>query len=75
MRTHYDFSEAKPNPHAKRLKKPVTLRLETEVVDYFKQLADETGLRYQTLINSFLRDCVSKKKRPTMEWRKGRAGS
>jgi hypothetical protein len=44
MRKHYDFSQAKPNPYAKRLKKEVTLRLDERTVDYFEGLAEETGI-------------------------------
>lgn len=59
MRAHYDFSKAKRNPYAKLLKKPVTIRLDEGTIDYFKQLAEETELPYQSLINLYLRDCAA----------------
>jgi len=37
------------NPCAGK-KKPVTIHLSPEVVDYFKGLAEETGLPYPTLM-------------------------
>ena len=51
MRKEYDFSKSVKNPYAKHLKKQVTLRLGIDVIDYFKKLAEETGVPYQNLIN------------------------
>lgn len=60
MRAEYDFSKMKKrrNPYAARLKKPVTIRLGDDVIEYFKAMADEMGVPYQNLINLYLRDCV-----------------
>ena len=69
MRDEYDFSKGKRNPYARRLKKSVTIRLDESTVEYFKQMAEETGIRYQTLINLYLRDCAASKKRLAMKWR------
>ncbi len=68
MRKEYDFSKAKKNPYASKLKRQVTIRLEPEVIDYFKDLATQNGIPYQTLINLFLRDCAQSKKKPVIEW-------
>ncbi|MBT5804289.1 MAG: antitoxin [Gemmatimonadetes bacterium] len=68
MRKEYDFSKAKKNPYARKLKRQVTIRLEPEVIDYFKDLATQNGIPYQTLINLFLRDCAQSKKKPVIEW-------
>jgi uncharacterized protein (DUF4415 family) len=68
MKKHYDFSNARANPYAKRLKKPVTLRLDAPTVAYFKDLAEETGIPYQTLINLYLRACAARRKKPALEW-------
>ena len=68
MRKEYDFSEARPNPYAARLKRAVTIRLDAATIEYFKRLAAETGMGYQTLINSYLRDCASSGRRPTVRW-------
>ncbi|MEO1300028.1 MAG: BrnA antitoxin family protein [Cyanobacteria bacterium J06636_16] len=68
MREEYDFTESVPNPYAKKLKKQVTIRLEEDVVDYFKALAEETDIPYQTLINLYLKDCVKAQRKPSLEW-------
>lgn len=69
MRKKYDFSKARINPYAKRLKKQITIRLETQTLEYFKKLAVEAGIPYQTLINLYLRDCASSKKKLSMRWK------
>ena len=69
MRKEYDFSTARPNPYSKRLKKSITIRIDEWTVRYFKALADEIGLPYQSLINSYLRDCAARSRRPAMRWR------
>ncbi len=68
MRPEYDFSEGRKNPYAKRLKKQITIRLDEPVIDYFKKLAAETDIPYQTLINLYLRDCAATGRRVSMEW-------
>jgi uncharacterized protein (DUF4415 family) len=68
MRKKYDFSKGKKNPYAKRLKQQVTIRLDAPTVEYFRRLADETGIPYQTLINLYLRECAFKNKRPRLDW-------
>ena len=66
MRKEYDFSKGKRNPYARRLKKQITIRLENETIDYFKALAEETGIPYQTLINLYLRDCATSRRKLSM---------
>ena len=70
MRKHYDFSKMKGrrNPYAKHLKQPVTMRLDRDTVAYFKAMAEETGIPYQTLINLYLRDCAVNDRKLKMEW-------
>ncbi|PID55441.1 antitoxin, partial [candidate division KSB3 bacterium] len=55
-------------PYAKILKKQVTIRIGVDIIDYFKNLADETGVPYQNLINLYLRDCVQSKRKPSLNW-------
>jgi len=64
MRKHYDFSQAVRNPYAKRLKKQLTIRLDSETLDYFQGLAQEMSLPYQTLMNMYLRECAAERRRP-----------
>ena len=68
MKEEYDFSKSVQNPYIKKLKKQVTIRLEDEIVDYFKELAEETGIPYQRLINLYLQDCVRTQRKPLLEW-------
>lgn len=70
MRKEYDFPKSRKNPYAKQLKRPVTLRLDTVAIAYFKQMGAELGMPYQNLINLFLRDCAMQKRRPSMQWPK-----
>ena len=69
MKDDYDFSASRPNPYAKRFKKQVTIRLDEGIVDYFKALAEEVEIPYQTLINLYLRDCAASGKRLELHWR------
>jgi uncharacterized protein (DUF4415 family) len=68
MKKEYDFSKMKGrrNPFAKHLKKQVTIRMGVDVIEYFRQLSEETGIPYQNLINLYLRDCVQSKKK--LKW-------
>jgi predicted DNA binding CopG/RHH family protein len=75
MRAEYDFSKARRNPYAKRLKKRVTIRLDAPTVEYFKQLSEDSGIPYQTLINLYLRDCAESKRELSMAWRPGKTAA
>lgn len=67
-RVEYDFSEAKQNPYSKRLKKQVTIRLDVDTIDYFKGVAEKTGIPYQSLINMYLADCAENQREPELNW-------
>ena len=69
MRDHYDFTNSRKNPYFSRLKKQVTIRLGTDVVDYFKDLAEETGIPYQSLIDLYLRDCAHNHRKLELKWK------
>lgn len=75
MRKRYDFSDAKKNPYAMRLKKSITIRLDETTVEYFKTLAEESELPYQSLINLYLRDCAASGRRLALKWRPAKAGA
>jgi len=70
MKQHYDFVAMKgePNPYLKQLMQPITIRLDTATVAYFKSLAAELGMPYQNLINLYLRDCAAHEKRLDLRW-------
>ena len=68
MRDEYDFSNAKKNPYAKKLKKTITINIDYDTIDYFKSQSEEIGIPYQTLINLYLADCVKSGKKIQMSW-------
>jgi len=70
MKNEYDFStmRARKNPYASKLKKPVTIRLSEDVIEYFKKMAEESGVPYQSLINLYLRDCASNHRKVNIQW-------
>ncbi len=70
MRKEYNFDKIKgrKNPYAKNLKQQVTMRIGVDIVEYFKNLAEETGVPYQNLINLYLRDCVQSNRKLSLNW-------
>jgi predicted DNA binding CopG/RHH family protein len=70
MRTEYDFSKAKRNPYAKRLKKAVTIRLEPDIINYFKAMSLDSGIPYQNLINLYLLDCAKAGRKLSLSWKR-----
>jgi len=68
MKNNYDFSDSVQNPYAKRLKKQITIRIDEDTIKYFKDLAEEKGIPYQSLINLYLRDCAETHRKPTVNW-------
>jgi len=68
MKPEYDFSKAVRNPYVKKEKKAVTIRLENEVIKYFKAMSSETGIPYQNLINLYLRDCADQSRKLSFVW-------
>ena len=70
MRKEYDFTKLKgrKNPYARHLKKQVTIRMGVDIIDYFKAMAEQTGVPYQNLINQYLRDCVQHHRKLSLKW-------
>lgn len=71
MRENYDIGSLnpRPNPYAKKLKKAVTINISTAVINYFKEMATDTGIAYQTLINMYLEECVRENKKLNFTWK------
>lgn len=69
MKKEYDFSKMKEvkNPYAGK-KKAVGINLSPEVIDYFKKIAEKTGIPYQKLIDLYLLDCVRNRKKLFLKW-------
>ena len=69
VKAEYDFSNARKNPYAKALKKQITINIDSDTIAYFKSMADESNIPYQTLINLYLTDCAVNKKQLHMSWK------
>ena len=70
MRKEYDFSQSVRNPYIRKLKKVISIRIDPDTIDYFKKMAEETGIPYQNLMNHYLADCASKRLKPSLKWEK-----
>jgi len=70
MKSEYDLSkmQSRKNPYASKLKKPVTMRLSEDVIEYFKSMAKDSDIPYQTLINLYLRDCLNHHRQLDVSW-------
>jgi len=72
MRKEYDLKKMKlrANPYIVKLKQSVTIRLDKDVIEYFKELSKKTNAPYQTLVNDFLRSCTEQQLTPKTIWKK-----
>ena len=70
MKDEYDLSKMKSrkNPYAKKLKKQITIRIAETTIEYFKNMAEETGMPYQNLIDLYLDDCAEKNRKIKIQW-------
>ena len=69
MKKEYNFANSKPNPYISKLHKQISIRLNTDTINYFKKIAQEIGIPYQKLINMYLSDCAGKKLKPSISWK------
>lgn len=69
MLEEYDIDQLnpRPNPYAKELKKQITIRISVTALDYFRSIAESTGIPYQTLIDMYLVDCAKHERK--LEWK------
>jgi predicted DNA binding CopG/RHH family protein len=70
MRKEYDFADSVRNPYTKKLKKAISIRIDPDTIEYFKKLAEETGVPYQNFMNHYLSDCATKRLKPSLVWQK-----
>lgn len=68
MRKEYDFSNARKNPYAKKLKKQITINIDGDTIQFFKDMASSSGIPYQTLINLYLSDCAANNRQLNLSW-------
>lgn len=71
MKKEYDLSKLKvrKNPYISKLKRQVTIRMSDDIIEYFKDMSEDTGIAYQSLINLYLKDCVENGRRPDLSWK------
>lgn len=71
MLNEYDIKNLNPrrNPYSKKLKKQITINIDNDAIEYFKSMAESTGIPYQTLINLYLSDCAKKQKKLEFSWK------
>lgn len=65
MRDEYDVMNLNPqrNPYTKVVKKTITIKVNPATLQYFKDMSEEMGVPYQTLMNLYLDECVRERKR------------
>lgn len=68
MKEEYDFSNARKNPYAKRLKQQITINIDSDTIRFFKEMAGSSGIPYQTLINLYLSDCAANRRQLHLTW-------
>lgn len=68
MKIEYDFSQSTENPYTKNAKNEISLIINVDTIEYFKELSIKIGLPYQTLINSYLTDCAMRHVEPQLKW-------
>ena len=68
MREEYDFSKATKNPYIKKIRKQITIRIDNDTIEYFKNQAKATSISYQNLMNLYLADCAMNRKTINFVW-------
>ncbi len=70
MREEYDIKSLNPrkNPYSEKLKKQITINIDSSTIEFFKKQAEDTGIPYQTLINLYLSDCVKNNRKLSISW-------
>lgn len=71
MRAEYDIENLNPrkNPYAKNIKRQVTIHINNDTIEFFKEQSEETGIPYQTLINLYLTDCAKQRRQLHLSWK------
>ena len=68
MKKSFDLSKSVQHPYLSKPRKQLTIRLDEDTIDYFRTLAEESGIPYQSLANLYLRECAEEKKRLQPKW-------
>jgi uncharacterized protein (DUF4415 family) len=68
MKNEYDFSSGKRGPVIQQQgKSRITIYIDNDVIEEFRERADAAGSGYQTMINEALREYLHKKQEPISE--------
>ena len=68
MREEYDFTNARKNPYTQKLKKQITINIDSDTMQFFKNMANSSVIPYQTLINLYLSDCAANNRQLHISW-------
>lgn len=69
MKKEFDFTKARKNPYASQLVKQITIRLDEDLIGYFKGISEQVGVPYKSLINLYLRDCAAHNRKLDLSWK------
>jgi predicted DNA binding CopG/RHH family protein len=69
MLKEYDLSKARKNPYAAKLSKQITICLDEDSIGFFKEISEQLGIPYQSLINLYLRDCAAQNRKLDLSWK------
>ena len=69
MKKEFDFTKARKNPYASQLVKQITIRLDEDLIGYFKGISEQVGIPYNSLINLYLRDCAAHNRNFDLRWK------
>ncbi|MBR2082202.1 MAG: hypothetical protein IJ876_04230 [Elusimicrobiaceae bacterium] len=69
MKKEYNFANSQPNPYITQLRKPISIRLNTDTIAYFKQTAQALDISYHRLISMYLEDCAVQRLKPSITWK------
>lgn len=69
MKKEFDFAKARKNPYASQLVKQITIRLDEDLIGYFKGISEQVGIPYKSLINLYLRDCAEHNRKLDLRWK------
>lgn len=71
MKDEYNINALNPrkNPYAKKLRQQITINIDSEAIDFFRQMSANCGIPYQTLINLYLSDCAKNNRRIDISWK------
>ena len=69
MREKNEFSKAVKNQYTRKAKKQITINIDSDTIDYFKDQSESYGIPYQTLINLYLSDCAKEQKKLQISWK------